>query len=75
LLAGSPLGFLALEAGWLVTELGRQPWTIYKVMRTSDAVTPSGDVPVSFFVFSVLYVALGITLVGLLRQLASKPSV
>lgn len=37
--ACGPLGLLAVEAGWVVTELGRQPWVIHKVMRTSDAVT------------------------------------
>ena len=36
----TPMGFLAIEAGWMVTELGRQPWIIHGVMRTADAVTP-----------------------------------
>ncbi|HKP56542.1 MAG TPA: cytochrome ubiquinol oxidase subunit I, partial [Polyangiales bacterium] len=38
--AATPLGFLAVEAGWTVTEVGRQPWIIYGVLRTRDAVTP-----------------------------------
>ncbi len=71
LLASSPLGFLALEAGWLVTEVGRQPWVIYNVMPTADAVTPVTDVPVTFFGFSVVYLALGTALVLLLRRLAT----
>jgi cytochrome bd-type quinol oxidase subunit 1 len=70
-----PLGFLALEAGWIVTEVGRQPWVIYGVMRTADGVTPRGDVPVTLFGFSVLYLLLGIALVALLRGLASAAPV
>jgi cytochrome d ubiquinol oxidase subunit I len=36
----TPLGFIAIEAGWTVTEVGRQPWIIYGVLRTKDAVSP-----------------------------------
>jgi cytochrome d ubiquinol oxidase subunit I len=71
LLAASPLGFLALEAGWIVTEVGRQPWVVYGVMRTADGVTPVGEVPATLFGFSVLYLALGIALALLLRRLAT----
>jgi cytochrome d ubiquinol oxidase subunit I len=70
LVAGSPLGFIALEAGWVVTEVGRQPWTIYALMRTSEAVTPVADVPSSLLVFTVLYLGLAVALVVLLRRLA-----
>jgi cytochrome bd ubiquinol oxidase subunit I len=70
LLLASPLGFLALQAGWIVTEVGRQPWVIYGIMRTADGVTPQQGVPVTLFGFSVLYLALGIALVLLLRGLA-----
>jgi cytochrome d ubiquinol oxidase subunit I len=66
----SPLGFLALEAGWIVTEAGRQPWIIYHVLRTRDAVTPRTDVGVTLAIYVVLYLALSIALVGLLRKLA-----
>jgi cytochrome d ubiquinol oxidase subunit I len=69
---GSPLGFLALEAGWVVTELGRQPWTVYGIMRTRDAVTPSADVMFSFIGFSLLYAGLVVALIALLRGLAGK---
>ncbi len=65
------LGFLALEAGWIVTEVGRQPWVIYDVMRTSEGVTPVSEVPLTFYGFSLLYTLLGIVLVYLLRQLAN----
>ena len=70
ILLASPMGFLALQAGWLVTEVGRQPWVIYGVMRTEDAVTPAEGVPMTLFGFSVLYLVLGTALVLLLRQLA-----
>jgi cytochrome d ubiquinol oxidase subunit I len=71
---GSPLGFVALEAGWFVTELGRQPWTVYGVMRTAAAVTPVSGVSVSFLVFTVLYLSLaGVVVVLLLRM--ARPEV
>jgi cytochrome d ubiquinol oxidase subunit I len=69
---GSPLGFVALEAGWIVTEAGRQPWIIYRVMRTADAVTPRTDVGASLAIYAALYVFLAVSLVGLLRALARK---
>ncbi|MBY0395151.1 MAG: cytochrome ubiquinol oxidase subunit I, partial [Thermoleophilia bacterium] len=74
-LAG-PLGFIALEAGWVVTEVGRQPWIIHGVMRTRDAVTPARGVPAMFFGFAGLYLLLGVTVVSLLwrlRGLAGRP--
>jgi cytochrome d ubiquinol oxidase subunit I len=69
----SPLGFLALEAGWIVTEAGRQPWIIYHVMRTRDAVTPRTDVGATLAMYTVLYFFLAIALITLLRSLAGKP--
>lgn len=55
LVFGAPLGFLAIECGWIVTEVGRQPWIIYGVMRTSDAVTPMPGIIVPFILFTLLY--------------------
>lgn len=69
---GAPLGFLALEAGWFVTEAGRQPWIIYRVMRTSEAVTTRSDVGVTLIVYIALYLGLAVTLISLLRALAKK---
>jgi cytochrome d ubiquinol oxidase subunit I len=71
LVAASPLGILALEAGWIVTEVGRQPWIIQGVMKTADGVTDAPAVPATFFGFSVLYLALGTALALLLRRLAT----
>lgn len=72
LLLVSPLGMLALEAGWIVTEVGRQPWVITGVMRTADAVTPVTNVHLTFYAFCMLYLILGGALVLLLRRLAEN---
>ena len=50
---------VALECGWIVTEVGRQPWVVYNVMRTKDAVTGASGVWVTFSAVLVLYTALG----------------
>ncbi len=64
----TPMGFLAIEAGWTVTEVGRQPWIIHGVLRTSDAVTPMPGLVVPFLIFTLLYLLLGVIVVYLLRQ-------
>ena len=51
---------VAMECGWIVTEVGRQPWVVYNVMRTEDAITGASGVWVTFSVALVLYTALGI---------------
>jgi cytochrome bd ubiquinol oxidase subunit I len=53
-----PIGFLAVLAGWTTTEVGRQPWTVYGLLRTAKSVTPSlagHDVLVSLLVYAVAY--------------------
>lgn len=72
LVACSPLGFVALEAGWFVTEVGRQPWVIQGVLRTRDAVTNAGGVLWSFYGFTLLYLALAGTVIYLLNALAKS---
>jgi cytochrome d ubiquinol oxidase subunit I len=70
----SPLGFAAIETGWVVTEVGRQPWIIYGVMRTATAVTPMPGLVVPFATFTVLYIFLAVTVVWLLqRQVIESP--
>lgn len=64
----APLGLIALEAGWVVTEVGRQPWIVQGVMRTADAVTPMPGLWVPFMVFSLLYLFLGVVVIALLRR-------
>jgi cytochrome bd ubiquinol oxidase subunit I len=62
----TPLGFLALEAGWMVTELGRQPWIIGGILRTQDAVTKVHNLQVPFLLVSALYCMMGVIVVWLL---------
>jgi len=72
----APAGMLAIEAGWTVTEVGRQPWIIYGVMRTSEAVTPMPGLVIPFVVFTLLYVFLAVVVAWLLfRQVAQSPRV
>ena len=56
----APLGFIAIETGWVVTEVGRQPWIIYGVMRTAEAVTPMPGLVVPFVTFTILYIFLAV---------------
>ncbi|MFQ5890737.1 MAG: cytochrome ubiquinol oxidase subunit I [Gemmatimonadota bacterium] len=65
----APLGFVALEAGWVVTEVGRQPWIIYGVMRTADAVTPMPHLVVPFLAFTLLYIGLAVIVTLLMRRM------
>jgi cytochrome bd ubiquinol oxidase subunit I len=68
-----PLSFVALELGWILTEEGRQPWVIYDLLRTKDAVNPAQWMNVSFLIFSCIYVLLGTTLIIMLLMLARQP--
>jgi cytochrome d ubiquinol oxidase subunit I len=61
---------LALEAGWIVTEVGRQPWIVYGIMRTADAVNPSPGLVYGFALVSVVYAVLTVATVYVLRRLA-----
>ena len=78
----SSFGFIALQAGWFVTEVGRQPWAIqpnpangYPGLRTAEAVTHAAGVPAMFFGFGVLYLVLAVVTILLLRGIAAqKPS-
>jgi len=72
---GAPMGFIAIEAGWTVTEVGRQPWIIHGVLRTADAVTPMPGLIVPFLLFTLLYCFLGVIVVWLLyRQIIRSPT-
>ena len=66
--ACGPLGILSVEAGWIVTELGRQPWAVHRVMRTANAVTTVGGLAIPFVFFSLIYLALGVSAAILLRR-------
>jgi cytochrome d ubiquinol oxidase subunit I len=76
LVVAAPAGMIAIEAGWTVTEVGRQPWIIYGVMRTRDALTIMPGLVVPFITFTLLYVFLAAIVVWLLfRQVAASPRV
>ena len=60
LVLAAPFGMLAIEAGWVVTEVGRQPWIIYGVMRTADAVTPMPGIVIPLVLFTLLYMLLAL---------------
>lgn len=55
LFACTPLGFVAIEAGWTVTEVGRQPWIIYGIMKTEEALTPRPGVPYTLVFYTLIY--------------------
>jgi cytochrome bd ubiquinol oxidase subunit I len=64
---------VAMECGWVVTEVGRQPWVVYRVMPTVDAVTGAGGIPVGYGTLVITYVAVACGVVWILRRLASMP--
>jgi cytochrome bd ubiquinol oxidase subunit I len=68
LVLATPLGFVAIEAGWMVTELGRQPWIIQGVMFTADAVTPVSGLTTSLVVITAIYLGLAAIVTWLIRR-------
>ena len=72
LIVAAPMGFICIEAGWVVTEVGRQPWVIQGVLRTADAVTPMPGLVVPFATFTLLYCLLGLIVAWLLYQQVLK---
>ena len=71
-LAG-PLSVVALIAGWVTTEVGRQPWVVYRIMRTSQAVTGAGGIPVGYATLAAVYVALATAVGWVLVRLSRVP--
>ena len=68
-----PLSLVALIAGWVTTEVGRQPWVVYGLMRTEEAVTGAGGIPVGYATLVVVYLALAGAAFWMLRRLARSP--
>jgi cytochrome d ubiquinol oxidase subunit I len=68
-----PLSVVALIAGWVVTEVGRQPWVVYHVMTTAEAVTGAHAIPVGYATLAASYVVVGCGLAWVLRRLAHAP--
>jgi cytochrome d ubiquinol oxidase subunit I len=72
LVVSGPASVAAMEAGWFVTEFGRQPWIVYGVMRTSEAATSAPGLGLIFAIFVAIYAALALTTVRLLLALADR---
>ena len=73
LVLAGPLSVVALICGWVTTEVGRQPWVVYRVMRTSDAVTGAGGIPVGYATLALVYLALALAVAWILRRLSRAP--
>jgi cytochrome d ubiquinol oxidase subunit I len=73
LVAAGPASLVALIAGWVTTEVGRQPWVVYKVMRTEEAVTGASSIPVGFAALALVYVGLLAIAAVMLRRLGRQP--
>jgi cytochrome d ubiquinol oxidase subunit I len=73
LVAAAPLSYVALVAGWTTTEVGRQPWVVYHVMRTNAAVTGAGGVPIGYAALWIVYILVAVAVVWILRRLARAP--
>jgi cytochrome d ubiquinol oxidase subunit I len=73
LVAAGPASLVALIAGWVTTEVGRQPWVVYQVMRTESAVTGASGVPVGFAALGLVYLGLAAVAFVMLRRLSRPP--
>jgi cytochrome bd ubiquinol oxidase subunit I len=73
IVAAAPLSVVALIAGWVTTEVGRQPWVVYEVMRTDEAVTGAAGIPVGYATLVLVYAGLIASVAWILRRLARKP--
>jgi cytochrome d ubiquinol oxidase subunit I len=73
LVAAGPLALVALIAGWITTEVGRQPWVVYDVMRTEDAVTGASGIPIGYATLALVYVGLVVAVAWILRRLSRVP--
>jgi cytochrome bd ubiquinol oxidase subunit I len=73
LVLAGPLSVVALIAGWVTTEVGRQPWVVYKVMLTRQAVTGASGIPVGYATLVAVYLLVAGAVVWVLRRLARAP--
>jgi cytochrome bd ubiquinol oxidase subunit I len=73
LVVSGPAATVALIAGWVTAEVGRQPWVVYRVMTTAQSVTGAGGIPVGYAALVVTYIAVAGALVWILRRLARAP--
>jgi hypothetical protein len=68
-----PASLVALIAGWIVTEVGRQPWIVYELMRVDEAVSGAEGIPVGYATLALVYLGLIGTALYMLRRLARHP--
>jgi cytochrome d ubiquinol oxidase subunit I len=71
----APYGFLAVLAGWTTTEVGRQPWTVYGLMRTAESVSPSltgSDVLISLLGYGAVYLIMFPAGVALMARIVAR---
>jgi cytochrome d ubiquinol oxidase subunit I len=73
LVAAGPLALVALISGWVTTEVGRQPWVVYNVMRTEDAVTGANGIPIGYATLALVYLGLCVAVAWILRRLSRVP--
>jgi len=73
LVLAGPASVVALIAGWVTTEVGRQPWVVYGVMRTEEAVTAAEGIPVGYATMAAFYACLIVAIAWILRRLARAP--
>jgi cytochrome bd ubiquinol oxidase subunit I len=73
LVVAGPASVVALIGGWVTTEVGRQPWVVYRVMRTTEAVTAAPGIPVGYATLAAFYVCLIAAVAWILRRLARAP--
>jgi cytochrome d ubiquinol oxidase subunit I len=73
LVVAGPLSVVALIAGWIVTEVGRQPWVVYRTMTTEAAVTGAHGIPVGYGLLAASYLVVAVGLAWVLRRLARAP--
>jgi cytochrome d ubiquinol oxidase subunit I len=72
LVAAGPASVIAMEAGWFVTEFGRQPWIVYGILRTTDAATTAPALGPTFVIFFAIYIGLAVTTARLLVLQAKR---
>jgi cytochrome d ubiquinol oxidase subunit I len=73
LVIAGPASLVALICGWVTTEVGRQPWVVYRVMRTSQAVTGAGGIPIGYATLALVYLGVAVGVAWILRRLARAP--
>ncbi|HEX4493927.1 MAG TPA: cytochrome ubiquinol oxidase subunit I [Acidimicrobiia bacterium] len=71
-LVAGPAAVVALECGWITTEVGRQPWIVYNLMRTRDAVSTASGLRYGYFLLIVVYTALTVGAITVLRRLSRE---